>query len=58
MGRTAEAESLWGSLEALFAWRKHDGGRVDDAFGQLVTEKLRDRILGFVKKLLQDMQKQ
>jgi hypothetical protein len=55
MGRTAEAEPLWTSLDALLTWRRH-GGRVDDALGQWLTESVQKKIVEFFQKL-QDVSK-
>ena len=54
MGRTAEAESLWTSLDGLLSWRKR-GGRVDDALGQMLTEGVHRKILAFFQKLIQEL---
>jgi len=57
MGRTADAEKLWTTLEALLAWRRR-GGCVEDAVGQMLTEGVRRKIIEFFQKLIQDIAKQ
>jgi hypothetical protein len=54
MGRTAEAESLWTSLDGLLSWRKR-GGRADDAVGHIFTEAIHRKILAFFQKLNQEL---
>ncbi len=56
MGRTAEAEHLWTSLDALLTWRRR-GGRVDGALGRMLTESVYKKIVEFFQKLLQDASK-
>jgi hypothetical protein len=56
MGRPADTEPLWTSLEALLDWRRR-GGRLDDALGQMLTQRIKEQIVEFFQKLLQDLPK-
>lgn len=53
LGKTAEAEALWTSLEALFVWRRK-GGRVDDSVGALFTNGVKQKMLTFFQQLIRD----
>ncbi len=57
MGRTAEADRLWTSLDALLTWRRQ-GGRVDDALARMLTESVRRKIAELFQELIRDMAKQ
>ncbi|HXJ81263.1 MAG TPA: hypothetical protein VMS64_21615 [Candidatus Methylomirabilis sp.] len=54
MGRTADTEPLWASLEALLVWRQR-GGHIDDAVGQMLEKRTKGQILEFFQELLQDL---
>ncbi len=52
-GKTAEAEALWTTLEALFLWRQK-GGRVDGTVDGLLTGDVKQKMLAFFRQLIQD----
>jgi len=54
LGRTAAAEALWSTLNALFSWR-NAGGRADDSVGRLFTKRIRDEMLAFFQELVQEV---
>jgi hypothetical protein len=53
LGKTAEAEALWTTLEGLFVWRRK-GGRVDDSMGALFTNGVKQKMLTFFQQLIRD----
>jgi len=53
LGKTAEAEALWTTLEALFLWRRK-GGRVDGLVGTLFTNDVKQKMLAFFQQLIRD----
>ena len=53
LGKTAEAEALWSTLEALFRWRRN-GGRVDGSVGALFTDGVKQKMLAFFQQLIRD----
>lgn len=53
LGKTAESEALWTTLEALFLWRRN-GGRVDGSVGALFTDGVKQKMLAFFQQLIRD----
>jgi hypothetical protein len=53
LGKTAEAEALWTTLEALFVWRRN-GGRLDGSMGALFTDGVKQKMLAFFQQLIRD----
>ena len=53
LGKTAEAEALWTTLEALFLWRRK-GGRLDGSMGALFTDGVKQKMLTFFQQLIRD----
>jgi hypothetical protein len=53
LGKTAEAEALWTTLEALLVWRRK-GGRVDSSVGPLFTDGVKQKMLAFFQQLIRD----
>jgi hypothetical protein len=51
LGKTAEAETLWTVLEALFNWRRR-GGRVDDAVGKLFADGVKRQVVAVLQRFL------
>jgi hypothetical protein len=53
LGKTAQAEALWTTLEGLLVWRRK-GGRVDDSVGALFTDGVKQKMLTFFQQLIRD----
>jgi DNA-binding FadR family transcriptional regulator len=53
LGKTAEAEALWTTLEGLFVWRRN-GGRLDGSMGTLFTDGVKQKMLTFFQQLIRD----
>jgi hypothetical protein len=53
LGKTAQADALWTTLEGLLVWRRN-GGRVDGSVGALFTDGVKQKILAFFQQLIRD----
>lgn len=53
LGKTAQVEALWTTLEGLLVWRRN-GGRVDDSVGALFTDGVKQKMLAFFQQLIRD----